>query len=73
MSSVLSKNVIERAGWTGAQALIGLAVTYLGDVPAWWAAPIALLLSAVKTNVVDRVTASKEVPATAQSQEVSGS
>lgn len=55
MSSVLSKNVLERAGWTGAQALIALTVTYLGGVPAWWAAPIALLLSAVKTNVVDRI------------------
>lgn len=53
MPSVLSKNVVERALWTGAQALVGLGVAYLASLPAWWAAPIALLLSAIKTNVID--------------------
>jgi hypothetical protein len=60
VASLLNSNVAERALWTGAQALIALAVTYLGDVPAWWAAPIALALSAVKTNVVDRRAAKRE-------------
>lgn len=60
MSALLSKNVLERALWTGAQAVIALAITYLGSVPAWWAAPIALVLSAVKTNVVDAIAARKE-------------
>lgn len=55
MATVLSKNVMERALWTGAQVGIGLAVTYLGGIPKWWAAPIALLLSAIKTNVVERM------------------
>lgn len=55
MSSLLTKNVLERAMWTGLQAVIALAITYLGGIPAWWAAPIALLLSAVKTNVVDHM------------------
>lgn len=63
MSSVLNKNVTSRALWTGAQVVIALGITYLGSIPAWWAAPIALLLSAVKTNVVDKV-AGKESPAT---------
>lgn len=65
MSSVLTKNVLERAAWTGAQALIALAITYLGGVPAWWAAPIALLLSGVKTNIVDRMASRKEEPVVA--------
>ena len=55
MPSVLSKNVVERAAWTGAQALISLAVVELGNISVWWAAPLALVLSAVKTNVVDRL------------------
>jgi Mg/Co/Ni transporter MgtE len=55
MPSLLSKNVLERALWTGAQVGLGLAVTYLASIPTWWAAPIALLLSAIKTNVVDRM------------------
>jgi len=53
MPSVLSKNVTSRALWTGAQVGIALAVTLLPGISAWWAAPIAVLLSAVKTNVVD--------------------
>jgi len=59
VSSVLSKNVLERAAWTGLQALIALAVVYLGGISAWWAAPIALGLSAIKTNIVDRMAAPK--------------
>lgn len=55
MSALLNKNVVERALWTGAQAVIALVITDLADIRAWWAAPIALLLSAVKTNVVDRM------------------
>lgn len=70
MPSVLSKNVTSRALWTGAQVVIALALTLLPGVSAWWAAPIAVVLSAVKTNVVDKMTAPKAVtPATAQSQE----
>lgn len=60
MSALLTKNVVERAAWTGAQALIALGITQLGGVPAWWAAPLALLLSAVKTSLVDRTAKEKE-------------
>lgn len=51
---MISKNLIERALWTGAQALIALAITYLTPLAAWWAAPIALLLSALKTYIIDK-------------------
>jgi ABC-type antimicrobial peptide transport system permease subunit len=60
--SVLSKNVLERALWTGVQVGIGLAITYLGSIPVWWAAPIALMLSALKTNLVDRVSQTESKP-----------
>lgn len=60
MSSVLSVNVLERAAWTGLQAVIALGITELGNVSVWWAAPLALVLSAVKTNVVDRLAQKKE-------------
>lgn len=55
MPSVLTKNVLGRALWTLAQAAIALAITDLADIRAWWAAPIAMGLSALKTNVVDRL------------------
>lgn len=50
---MFTKNMVERALWTGLQALLGLGVTWLASVPAWWAAPIALLLSGLKTKVID--------------------
>ncbi len=49
----MTKDMTERALWTGLQAVVGLGATALADIPAWWAAPIALLLSAVKTYVID--------------------
>lgn len=55
MPSVLNKNVLERALWTLAETGVALGVTTLGGVSAWWAAPLALVLSAVKTNVLDRL------------------
>lgn len=61
MSALLSKNVQERALWTGAQALAALGITVLGGVSVWWAAPLAVVLSAVKTNILDRMAARKEV------------
>lgn len=54
MQTLLSKNVLERAAWTLVQAGIALGITELGQVSAWWAAPLAMLLSAVKTNIMDR-------------------
>lgn len=47
-------DIAERAGWTGAQAAISVAIVELGDVSLWWAAPLALVLSAAKTWVMNR-------------------
>jgi len=47
-------DIAERAGWTGAQAAISVAIVALADVPVWWAAPLALALSAAKTWIVNR-------------------
>jgi hypothetical protein len=49
-------NVVERAAWTGAQALLAVLVVELGSVSLWWAAPLALTLSAAKTWVTERLT-----------------
>lgn len=54
METVLSKNVLERAAWTLVQAGLALGITELAQVSVWWAAPLAMVLSAVKTNFVDR-------------------
>jgi len=59
MSAVLSKNVLERAGWTLAETALALGVTTLSGVSTWWAAPLALFLSALKTSVVDKLAAPK--------------
>ncbi|MFE2044336.1 hypothetical protein ACFXAZ_26115 [Streptomyces sp. NPDC059477] len=45
----------ERAGWTGAQAAIGLVVVELADVPVWWAAPVALALASAKGWIAGRL------------------
>lgn len=45
-------DMAERAGWTGVQATLGVAITDLATIPLWWAAPIALVLSAAKTWVI---------------------
>jgi hypothetical protein len=43
-----------RAGWTGLQAAVSLAIVELADIKLWWAAPLALTLSALKTWAVER-------------------
>lgn len=48
-----------RAGWTGLQAGLAVAIVELGDVQLWWAAPLALVLSAAKTWVVGRLKTSE--------------
>lgn len=47
-------DVVERAGWTGAEAALAVAITELADVSLWWAAPLALVLAAAKSWVVAR-------------------
>lgn len=46
-----------RAGWTGLQAALAVAIVELADVKLWWAAPLALTLSAAKTWVMGQVKA----------------
>lgn len=48
-------DLLTRAAWTGAQAALGFGIVALADVPTWWAAPIALTLSAAKTWVMGRL------------------
>lgn len=44
-----------RAGWTGLQAALALAIVELGNIQLWWAAPLAVALSAAKTWVVGKL------------------
>ncbi|WP_327337411.1 hypothetical protein OG384_15025 [Streptomyces sp. NBC_01324] len=55
MQKQLLLDLTERAGWTGAQAALGLAVTELADIPMWWAAPVALALASAKSWVAGRL------------------
>ncbi|WP_327180447.1 hypothetical protein OG599_35140 (plasmid) [Streptomyces sp. NBC_01335] len=55
MKKQLLLDLAERAGWTGAQAALSLAVVELADVPVWWAAPVALALSSAKGWVAGRL------------------
>ncbi|MFG2671349.1 hypothetical protein [Streptomyces sp. NPDC048445] len=55
MQRQLLLDLTERAGWTGAQAALGLAVTELADIPVWWAAPVALALASAKSWVAGRL------------------
>ncbi|MFB6943179.1 hypothetical protein ACFWGL_17205 [Streptomyces sp. NPDC060286] len=55
MTKRLLLDLAERAGWTGAQAALGLLVVELADVPVWWAAPAALALSSAKGWIAGRL------------------
>lgn len=44
-------DLAERAGWTGAETALALVVVQLGDVSAWWAAPVAFAAAAAKSWV----------------------
>lgn len=47
-------DLVTRALWTGAQAALSLGIVELADIKLWWAAPLALTLSAAKTWIVSR-------------------
>ncbi|KFG08214.1 MULTISPECIES: hypothetical protein [Streptomyces] len=51
MTSKFVLDMAERAGWTGAEAALGLVVVELADVPVWWAAPVALVAASAKSWV----------------------
>lgn len=48
-------DTLERAGWTGLQAGLGVLATDLADISVWWAAPIGLVLAAAKGWVAGRL------------------
>ncbi|MEU3252877.1 hypothetical protein [Streptomyces sp. NPDC006997] len=51
MNSRFLLDLGERAGWTGAEAALGLVAVEVADLPVWWAAPVALLAAAGKSWV----------------------
>lgn len=55
MTKQLLLDLGERAGWTGAQAALAVAVTEVADIPVWWAAPVALVLASAKSWVAGRL------------------
>ena len=48
-----------RAGWTGLQGALSVAIVGLADVKLWWAIPLMAALSAAKTYVVNKVKTSE--------------
>lgn len=55
MTRQLLFDLAERAGWTGAQAALGVAAADVADIPLWWAVPVALVLSSAKSWVAGRL------------------
>lgn len=55
MNSKLLLDLAERAGWTGAEAALGLAVVEVAELPVWWAAPVALVAASAKSWVAGRL------------------
>lgn len=58
MTKTAFLDTLARAGWTALQSALGvLAVTAQTDLPqeAWWAVPVASVLSALKSFVASRV------------------
>lgn len=57
MTTAKLADLLARAGWTGVQASLGVLSVDLGTaIPAtvWWSVPVAAVLSAAKTWVVNR-------------------
>lgn len=62
MATRFTWDLVERLGWTGAEAVAALAVTEFADLDVWWAAPLAagfaLLKGAAAKHLGVRGTAS---------------
>lgn len=54
------KDLLERSGFTGLEALLAVAITELGDVSVWWAPSLAIVLTWAKVWVQQRLRAKKE-------------
>ncbi|MEV3855039.1 hypothetical protein AB0J38_12020 [Streptomyces sp. NPDC050095] len=55
MLSKLKFDVLERAGWTGAQAALAILIAEIANVSVWWAAPVGLALAAAKGWIAGRL------------------
>lgn len=55
MLDKLKFDIAERAGWTGAEAALGVLITELADVTLWWAVPVAGVLASAKAWVAGRL------------------
>ncbi|MET9736471.1 hypothetical protein ABZZ79_39445 [Streptomyces sp. NPDC006458] len=55
MTNKLLLDLAERAGWTGAEAALGLVAVEAASLPVWWAAPVALVAAAAKSWAAGRV------------------
>lgn len=55
MLNKLRYDVLERAGWTGAEAALAILITDLAGISVWWAAPAGLVLAAAKSWVAGRI------------------
>lgn len=49
-------DLLERAGWTLAQAAVAFGVTEASGLQTWWALPLATALSAAKTWLQGKLT-----------------
>jgi len=49
------KDLVERSGFTGLEAGLGVAITQLADWSVWWAAPLALGLTMAKVWAHGRI------------------
>lgn len=55
MTKEALKDAAERLGWTILQVVISAVVVVLADIPAWWAVPIAGVLSGAKSFVGSKI------------------
>lgn len=52
-------DIVERAGWTLAQAAVAFGITEASGLQTWWALPLATGLSALKTWAVNKAASRK--------------
>ncbi|NYI04932.1 hypothetical protein [Allostreptomyces psammosilenae] len=55
MNSSFLLDLLERVGWTAAQAGVGVVAAETAGLETWWAVPIATLLAAVKGQIATRI------------------
>ena len=53
--SPFARDWLERVAWTMAQVVLGVLIVETADLPYWWVAPLAAILSALKGLVARKV------------------